>query len=624
MTTQGRGRLPIVDGLRAVAVVAVVLFHGFPALVPGGFIGVDVFFVISGFVIALNYLQPMADGAIRARDFFARRVRRLVPAYLVLLIAVSAAAALLLNPRDLVNFGTSLAAQALYAQNIAFWQIGDYFTKPLTKPLLHTWSLAVEEQFYLFFPLVAWALGWRPRATWVLLALAAFATLAAGFVLGPISPKTTFYWLPFRAWEFLAGIVAARLFAAGALDRRLTRGVTGDALVLAGTAAIVVACFAWGERTVFPGGQSILAVVGTAAVCLGQAGAGARVTALFAHPLPQRWGRISYSWYLWHWPPIVFFFVATGREPGWAAAAALTGLGYALGAWSYDRIERGGLKAPRLASGRGAAALLAGFLLFAAVTGVGLVASHGLLLRYPTNERALLAAQMEHTVNRCGILRRARSYSEEICRLNDVAGPGGILLIGDSHADMAKAQLAARAQAARIPFYLVKQNCRIVDYGRDGNCPMSGWRAVTRSIERHGITTVLAISHWTRPFQLGEFDDAFARLAALPVRVVLERSLPEGPAFDPGERVGTGWSGASGSGVSAAAFLATRRQRDAVFDAFARAHPRVTLLDPAPWLCGTGECRFAVQGRPLFRDQDHLTQFGLSRLGPMYDPLFAR
>lgn len=350
------------------------------------------------------------------------------------------------------------------------------------------------------------------------------------------------------------------------------------------------------------------------------------MTAAFAHPLPQRLGRISYSWYLWHWPPIAFAFVVTGEEPGLLLALALTALGYGLGALSYDRIERGGLKAPMLATGRGAVALLGGFLLFAFASGAVLVASNGLLARYPPNERALLAAQMESVPYRCGIVRRLASPTEELCRLNDVDGAegraGGILLIGDSHADVVKGQLAARAQAEGVPFYLTKQTCRIVDYGRKAHCPLSDWRSLEASVRRHGITTVLAVSHWTRPYQAGEFTEAFARLEAWPVRVVLERSLPEGPAFDPGQRVSTGWSGAASSGVATTTFLAQRAARDADFDRFAARSRKVTLLDPAPIICPGAICLFAVDGQPLFRDVDHQTQFGVRRLQPMYDALF--
>src|SRR5512139_573123 len=161
---QGTKRLPITDGLRAVAVIAVVLFHTFPAAVPAGYVGVDIFFAISGFVIALNYLPRLISRESSFGTFYARRIQRLVPAYLLLISVVSIAAYLILKPVDLRNFGSSLAMQAAYIQNISFWLQGDYFEDALHKPLLHTWSLAVEEQFYICFPLLVLILRRWPRA----------------------------------------------------------------------------------------------------------------------------------------------------------------------------------------------------------------------------------------------------------------------------------------------------------------------------------------------------------------------------------------------------------------------------------------------------------------------------
>ena len=145
--TARSGHLIEVNAMRAFAVLAVVLYHAFPSLVPGGFIGVDIFFVISGFVITRGYLARLESGEVGFADFYKKRVRRLLPASALVLLLTSIAAALILVPEDLIAYGWSVAAQPLFLQNFVFWAEGDYFSGPLAKPLLHTWSLGVEEQF---------------------------------------------------------------------------------------------------------------------------------------------------------------------------------------------------------------------------------------------------------------------------------------------------------------------------------------------------------------------------------------------------------------------------------------------------------------------------------------------
>ena len=137
-------RLPAVDGLRALAVLAVVLFHSFPSFITGGFVEVDIFFVISGFVIALRYMEPMVSQKTSFTSFYVKRIRRLLPAYIALLVVVTAVAIIFLPPRDLVNYGINLVGQSFYAQNITFWHIGDYFDDPLSKPLLHTRGVSLS------------------------------------------------------------------------------------------------------------------------------------------------------------------------------------------------------------------------------------------------------------------------------------------------------------------------------------------------------------------------------------------------------------------------------------------------------------------------------------------------
>ncbi len=297
---------PDVDGLRAVAVVAVVLCHARLGL-PGGYVGVDVFFVISGYLITGLILKELTAGTFSVAEFWTRRVRRIVPALVVVTAAALVAGWFTLTPDAYASLGKSAAAQSLMVSNVHFWRDTGYFAPTAEeKPLLHTWSLAVEEQFYLFVPLLLLltAHGRRPRrVVWV---LGVFA--AASFLLGAYGafrhPSATFYLLPTRAWELLAGA----LLACRPLPRSDRPGVVREAAALAAVALIVTPCVAYDSDTVFPGIAAVPPVLGSVLLIWAGSGTGRRPAAnrLLAWPPVVFVGLISYSLYLWHWPLLVF------------------------------------------------------------------------------------------------------------------------------------------------------------------------------------------------------------------------------------------------------------------------------------------------------------------------------
>lgn len=618
---RGERRLPVIDGLRAVAVVAVVLFHGFPRWVSGGYIGVDIFFVISGFVIALRYLNAMVAGEIGFGTFFLRRVRRLVPAYFAMLVAATVAATWIMVPKDLINFGTSLAAQALYAQNVAFWLQGDYFDAPLGKPLLHTWSLAVEEQFYVCFPLLVLALRKYPRVAVLACILLSLAMLGAGAYVEQISPKTAFYWLPFRTWEFLAGIGAAMLFRTN-VGSRLSPAVASVTGILALVGiAIAILAFDGDHTSVLT--QGLLAVVATVTLCLVQKRMAFAARALFINPPAQHLGRVSYSWYLWHWPPLVFTFLLTGKAAtGWLAAA-LTVLGYGLGLASWWLFERRLSRAAWLQRPSRTWGLLIAFLAFAAGIGIALVASNGFLQRYPVREQALLLAQMDRPTGRCALTTRLKHWRDQTCPVNDVDGSGGILFLGDSHVEMQKEALAALGNRFGVPVTITKQNCRLVDFGIDQNCKPSVWRGILRDIRHQHVSRVVVIALWPEPFDDAAYDLAVTRLLATGVKVVLERPTPSDASLAPGFYLNRpdAWSD-----ISRYPRQSDNRRQQPVNDAITRwlaRDARVSAVDPVAFLCPGELCLFAHDGAPLYSDTHHLTKEGANLIMPIYEPLFA-
>jgi peptidoglycan/LPS O-acetylase OafA/YrhL len=614
-------RLPVVDGLRAFAVVAVVLFHGFPGLVGGGYIGVDIFFVISGFVIALRYLEPMVAREIGYPTFFLRRVRRLVPAYFAMLVATTAVATWIMVPKDLINFGASLIGQALYAQNIVFWVQGDYFDAALLKPLLHSWSLAIEEQFYLCFPLLVVALRWRRRLTLVACLLLALAVIGAAAMVEQISPKTSFYWLPFRTWEFLAGIGAAMLFRRG-----VANGISpgpANAIAVAALAGLAAAILLFDEENAGILTQGLLAVSATCALCLVQERLSPALAGLFTNRAAQHGGRISYSWYLWHWPPLVFAFILLQRPASGWEAIGLTLLGYALGWLSWLLLEQGVSRSAWLARSRTAIALLLAFLAFGAVTGAALVASDGFVQRYPPQARPLLRAQMDRPDGRCAFLTRLRQWRGQTCPIADLDAPGGILFIGDSHVEMQKHALAALGRRYGVPVYITKQNCRIIDFGVDRNCGWKVWRGIARDVRRRRIAQIVAIALWPDRLDQGAFDAAVARLQATGARVVLERPTPQDATLAPAFYLARPDAWRDSSQYGRAAHEARHRAVNQAIDASVARDPRIGVLDPVPLLCPGERCLFAQGGKPLYSDAHHLTAAGVRVTAPMYRALFA-
>lgn len=337
------------DGLRALAVALVVVFHAWPSLVPGGFIGVDVFFVISGFIITRQLAAEIEGGTFSYTAFLGRRIRRLVPAALVCCALVTVAASAILMPEALTDFAESLAAVWTMAVNVYFYLNTGYFDGPAAEaPLLHMWSLAVEDQFYLTWPLLLvllfGRLGTRPRIVAAALALAALS-LAHSEISASRNPSFAFY-LPFsRAFELLAGcaLALAQPFLALAGRARSVHALPRRMLVLvdlAGLALVLGSAFAINSETRFPGLSVVPTVVGTVLLI----GAGLIGPTPVARLLSLRpsvvIGKMSYSIYLYHWPVLALATYWLGRSPDASEAALLVGASLVLAALSWLLVEQ--------------------------------------------------------------------------------------------------------------------------------------------------------------------------------------------------------------------------------------------------------------------------------------------
>ncbi|MEM7778802.1 MAG: acyltransferase family protein [Pseudomonadota bacterium] len=420
---------PDIEGLRALAVIAVLLFHLGLKEFGGGYVGVDIFFVISGFLIGGIVVREAGEGAFRWSDFLMRRIRRIVPVMLVVLAVVSVAATFLLMPSELVSYAWSLGFSALFLANFHFWLHRGAYAESEHEVLLHMWTLGVEAQFYILLPLIVLGLMRFGRTVlWVGLVVLAFASVTASFA----HPSASFYTLPARLWEFLAGMMVA-ITPLPLLDRRWVR----EGLALIGLALIVYAVVTFDTTTPFPGWRAVIPCAGTAAIIAAGSSGPSLVSGMLSFAPMRFIGKISYSLYLWHWPVIVLLMLGLPLvELDWVWRGVAIGVSLALSilSWRYieEPIRRGRLTAPRVVLGSGA--ITVGLVTAA----LAFTLSSGWPQRFSDRGQEI-ASFMEYDTNavfrsgECFIHHRSQSLDEESCLPHNENGPE-VLVIGDSHA----------------------------------------------------------------------------------------------------------------------------------------------------------------------------------------------
>lgn len=323
-----------IDGLRAVAVVPVILFHAGVSGFAGGYVGVDVFFVISGYLITSLIVSDLDGSRFSVAEFYARRARRILPALVTVVLACLPFALVWMSPTRLVEFSESITSVGLFISNLYFAGQEGYFAAAAEqRPLLHTWSLAVEEQYYLLFP-VLMALWWRFARSWITAGVAVVA--AASFAAAEWSVRNvdegTFFLPHLRVWELLIGALTALYLR----RRDRLQGDLGGAVALIGLALISIAVLALDAQTPFPSSWALLPTVGTGMVILGATPMNL-AGQLLSRPLLVGIGLISYSAYLWHYPVFAFARLRAREEPSELLLVALgtASLGLAWLTWRF-------------------------------------------------------------------------------------------------------------------------------------------------------------------------------------------------------------------------------------------------------------------------------------------------
>lgn len=431
--------LPHVDGLRAIAIASVVVFHGWPSLLPGGYTGVDVFFVISGFLITRLIAGDIEAGHFSLLAFLARRGRRLVPAQIALFVAVFMIAYRLLWPEPFEDFANSLVASALMFANIYFTTRTGYFDAPLEhRPLLHFWSLGVEDQFYLVWPLLLLVLlprlG-RARVIWPVLVIAAVSLIASELMMAK-HRGFVFFNLPTRAFELLIGAMLALI-----LERVRFSRPAAEVLAAGGLAGVISGFLLLAPQSHVPGFAVLPACLGTAALIAAGARYPTAVTRMLSLGPVVFIGLISYSLYLWHWPLMVFQRVYLEREPSHLemTGVVLLAVVVATASWRFvERPFRSGRAGPRWEPGQAMAGAL-GVLAVVALAGVAVRIGDGFPWRYPAPVQAMFEQKsLGNPLRRRCDGHQLAFKNDDICNFGRKKQPGesyDVLVIGDSNGD---------------------------------------------------------------------------------------------------------------------------------------------------------------------------------------------
>jgi len=616
--TSRKGFRPDIEGLRAVAVIAVVLYHaGIPGF-GGGFIGVDVFFVISGFLITgLLWREVATTNTVALGRFYGARARRLLPAAATVGIATALVVAVVLPPLQARSVFLDGIACALYAGNYRFAMHGtDYLASDLPpSPFQHYWSLGVEEQFYLVWPVLiigtAWLVhrlraGAAARATpyAVVLVLVAAASLAAAVLWTRTSPAWAFFSLPTRAWELAAGGLVALSIHQWRRLPLLPATIVG----WGGLALIVLTCTQLGPRTPYPGTAALLPVLGTALVIgAGPVTGGLGVGRVLCRPAMRAIGRVSYSWYLWHWPVLLLMPPLLGEPAGLPARLSATAVSGGLAVITLHLVENPGRFAAALrrsakasltvAAAASAAAACACMLLLNVVpvpVGHGAAAPRANIVAVPPTTIAPAMSPEEAAVQHAfaqardavaasaglravpsnldpplakapadkaavfvnGCVRSWREIGQGECATGDIASPTTVALVGDSHAAMWNPafQHLAEQRHWRLET-LAKVTCPLQDLhitspylGREyTECEQ--WRAqiVNRLKAEHPRLVVLDMSRrYGADFGFTSYDPAWIDTLGRTVaqlRSIGAAVLVLGPVPDPGSSVPTCLSG---------------------------------------------------------------------------------
>ena len=608
-----------IDGLRALAVLPVLFYHVGIPFFSGGYVGVDIFFVISGFLITGLIVEELKRGEFSVANFYERRIRRIFPALFFMIFLVMLAGLFILLPREFAYYGKSAVATAVFISNMFFWKTtSNYFDGPAeTHPLLHTWSLAVEEQFYILFPVLLFLVYKFARkylSQILLLILLGSLVLSVWGVSN--APTATFYLAPTRAWELLIGSILAIGFIP-----EIKRSFAASLMGLMGLICIAYPVFFYDSDTAFPGLAAVVPCLGAAFII--HAGSGSHktlISTLLSSRLLVGVGLISYSLYLWHWPLIVFLrhhILLRALSPTEIFCVIAASFIMAIISWRYVekpfRGREGFLTRPKLFS--------AGFASIVSVIALGLFLSMngGLASRFTGLDKVAMQNEpvredwAAYTREDCFISEHA-NWKPSSCKLAAGQANGGrALLWGDSYA----AHYAAGflQQQASTPFFLLQYTAPrcppLFDYFAASNPECTEFnKALLNLLKENKIDTVIMSAKWQSYLvrskmsylQIGMTVNALSEHG---IRVILigqsplyEFSYPDEFYFSQARHQN------ADAGYAELAFSAS------VNSEIKKSSPDAHFFDPTLSFCRKDKCIYRENGMYLVSDSGHMTRYG--------------
>lgn len=607
------GYRPDIDGLRAVAILSVVGFHAFPGGLVGGFIGVDIFFVISGFLISTIIFSSVEGRRFSLVDFYDRRIRRICPALVLVMLSCLLIGWFALLADEYMQLGKHVAGACLFISNFVLWGESGYFDAAAeTKPMLHLWSLAIEEQFYILWPLLT-LLAWRLSHRFLLLTLAlAAASFAAGLYLVFNDQTAAFYSPASRFWELMVGSVLAYL----SLHHPQMLAKSPNIQSFLGVSAIAAGLIAITKGAPFPGWWALLPTAG--AFLIIAAGPGAWLNArLLSSKAMVSVGLISYPLYLWHWPLLSFSRIVTGREASLLLRIGAVALAMLLAWLTYRLVEKPIRFGPR----RRQKALL----LIAALVVLGLWGNQTFLLRgLPLRDTsAALKIKNEGDLGQdeyfqyassafplCAppaIQREAPEWNgHRRCLQSKSQAPEDIAIVGDSHAEHLFVGLAERLSEHNVS-YFAKNGIPLADNPE--------FRRIFRYLLREqSIKTVVLAAFWSERItdpsgfatEIGETVD---RLIKGGKRVYI---VDDPPAFSFSPRkckYDSNWFYTNACSEERRPLEVRRAGYRHALETLVELD-QVTLIETERYFCRDVDCRMDRDGKLLFRDRHHLNLNG--------------
>ena len=630
---------PDIDGLRALGVLLVVIFHAFPRTLPGGFVGVDIFFVVSGYLISSIIFGNLEAGTFSFSEFYSRRIRRIFPALAIVLATAWGLGWLLLVLDEQKQLGMHIAAGSGFVSNLLLWSESGYFDNDAsTKPLLHLWSLGIEEQFYIFWPLLLGLLWKRNYSNYNFLGitlLIAIASFAVNILTVHADPVAAFYSPWSRFWELMVGGILAYLV----LHRPQVLTTNPDWQSAAGLTLIVVSVALLNKNAAFPGWWALLPTMGTFLIIA--AGPNAWLN---RHFLSSRGmvgiGLISYPLYLWHWLLLSMAWIVRGKTPPTSTRALMVAASFLLAYLTYSLLEK------RMRRG-GTRTVIALAATMAGLFVIGLVTQAEILR--PRNDHESIGAILEalHDWEYPSGFQKTSFGGVTVRSKTGSAKP--VLFIGDSHIEQYGPRIASLLdgdpEQYRSALFLTSAGCAPVpDSGQTNEYRVetcnSYRRHVTTLVHDAQISTVVIGAAWNLyflkssprysknmdiDFELANLE-RFIRSLAVEKEVYLILDNPNGPPFEPRNFfAGTRFSGLTVKPHQESIPLADDQGQlgERLTEIARKAGAKV--IDPVAHLCPERRCpAMTAAGKPVYKDDNHYRPFYVRQHADFIDIVLAK